>query len=80
MSQKSNVKKWNTNFSNKNSDITNIYHQEVENMIREQIWPNEKDSIIKMGQLDAVLRRGPGSSAKNLPYANGIHSDYGMDP
>ena len=68
------VKDWNQDYSNKNSDITNFYHGEIEDLVRKQLFPAGTD--LQVCQEHGVLRRGPQSD--NNFYASGIHQDYAL--
>jgi len=69
------VKDWNQDYSKTDTDITNIYHKEVEAAILNQLFPKGTD-ISHISQESAVLRRGPKS--ENPFYALGVHEDYAM--
>lgn len=69
------VKDWNQDYSKTDTDITNIYHKEVEGAIRNQLFPNGTD-FSHISQESAVLRRGPKS--ENPFYALGVHEDYAL--
>ena len=70
-----NVKDWNTDETRKDTDITNIYHAEIEDLIRNQLFPSaEYNKVKKLTQPGHVLRRGKGQPVS--AYANGIHQDY----
>ena len=55
------VKKWNMNWVKTGTDIDQIYHGEVDEMLKEEIWPEHKDDIHKIKHSLGCLRRGPGS-------------------
>ncbi len=73
------VKEWNDEISVKKSEITEVYHKEVEEMIH-QLYPQDGGPQINhVNQYWSVIRRGPGAK-KNLYsgfYSTGVHSDYG---
>ena len=69
------VKDWNEDYSKEDTDISKIYHKEVEGAIRNRLFPNGTD-IAHIAQESAVLRRGPKSG--NQFYASGVHEDYAM--
>ena len=72
------VKTWNENYFNPFTDIAKFYHKETQDNL-DKIYnvDNEKEfEFFEVTQLNAVLRRGPGS--KNNFYAQGIHQDYAM--
>jgi hypothetical protein len=53
---------------------TAIYHREIEEVIRERLFP---DRNLEVQQSGNVLRRGRGTSTP--AYADGVHSDGGLD-
>jgi activator of HSP90 ATPase len=67
------VKEWNTDYAKEDSEITTIYHDEVEELIKTKIYPEGKQII---NQANAVLHRGRGTATNK--YANGVHQDYGF--
>mmetsp|Transcript_16033 Transcript_16033/g.40215 ORF Transcript_16033/g.40215 Transcript_16033/m.40215 type:complete len:390 (+) Transcript_16033:22-1191(+) len=67
------VKDWNEDYLNEETDISKIYHQEIETLIREVLFPEDTE-FTKIDQQHAVLRRGPSSKANF--YGNGVHQDY----
>ena len=77
LNKRTKVKDWNTEETNKESDITKIYHGEVEELIRNELFP-AGHPIKEIEQPHGVLRRGKNS--KMNFYALGIHQDYGDDP
>ena len=71
------VNNWNQDHSRIDTDITNIYHSEVEALIREQLFPRGTE-FHSINQQHAVLRRGPNS--QNNFYGSGVHQDYALTP
>ena len=71
---------WNTDHKDHNSQITNIYHTELKNIINSTLLPNTK--VKRIDPPHAVNMRGPsGASGKMLEaYAGGIHQDYNLAP
>jgi len=71
------VKDWNEDYLDADTDISNIYHKEIETLLREELFPSGT-VFTHIGQDNAVLRRGPGS--KNNFYGSGVHQDYALTP
>jgi len=72
------VVNWNEDYENEDTDITKIYHQEIETLIREEIFP-EGTEFVTIEQANAVLKRGPNSNTGRF-YASGAHQDYCLTP
>lgn len=71
------VKEWNQDYVNLDTDITRIYHKEIEELIRGTLY--KKDAGIHRIQQDAaVLKRG--EKSENPFYAVAVHQDYGLTP
>lgn len=71
------VQDWNEDYGKKDTDVSNIYHKEVETALREEIFPKGTE-FVHIGQDEAVLRRGPSSNVKF--YGSGVHQDYAFTP
>ncbi|MEM7366650.1 MAG: CmcJ/NvfI family oxidoreductase [Pseudomonadota bacterium] len=56
-------------------EFTRIYHNEVEQMIREQLLPGV-DAVVR--QPGMVMRRGPGT--ENPYYGGIVHQDFALSP
>lgn len=70
------MKDWNTDHAKTDTEITKIYHNEIDGLIRNELYPSaEYGDILKIDQMNAVLTRGKGQSVPF--YGAGIHQDYG---
>lgn len=69
------VNNWNQDNAETDTDITKIYHGEVDALIREQLFPRGTN-FHDIKQKKAVLRRGPNS--QNNFYGSGVHQDYAL--
>ncbi len=67
------VTNWNEDYENDDNDITNIYHKEIEDVLRNEVYP-PGTKFTAIDQDNAVLKRGPQS--KNNFYGSGVHQDY----
>jgi hypothetical protein len=57
------------------SDVVRIYYPEIEQLIRERLYPGRR---LEVHQWSPPLRRGRGTPTPQ--YANGVHSDYALTP
>ena len=71
------VRNWNQDYGKADTDIKNVYHGEIEALIREQLFPGGTE-FHTIEQRNAVLRRGPGS--RNNFYGTGVHQDFALTP
>jgi len=55
-------------------DVPNVYLPEIDQLIRERLFPGRR---VEIQQGPDVLRRGRGTPVPD--YANGVHSDGGLD-
>lgn len=77
LNKPTNCRDWNTDYAKFDSDVSTIYRQEIDDLIRNELFDSETkfDNIIFV---PAVLRRGRKSNINF--YAHGIHQDYGSTP
>lgn len=67
------VKIWNEDYESEDNEITNIYHNEIDDILRNEVYP--PGTIFNAIDQDKfVLKRGPES--KNNFYASGVHQDF----
>jgi hypothetical protein len=57
------------------SDVARIYYPEIEQMVRESLFPGKR---VEVHQSSPPLRRGRDTATPQ--YANDVHSDYGLAP
>ena len=72
------VKEWNTNYMKFDAEVSTIYHKEIENLVKTQLYPADSDKILNIDQPAAVIRRG--RDIPNNDYAGFVHQDYGTNP
>ena len=76
LSHETAVRSWETNpNSAESSDVVRKYYPEIEQLIRERLYPGRR---VEVHQWSPPLRRGRGTPTPQ--YANGVHSDYGLTP
>ena len=75
LQHKTAVKEWNGDYSNLDSDVSNIYHDEIINLLEKEVFKGHNINVTKEGLAPAVLQRG-GIGTKM--FAFGVHNDYGL--
>jgi len=66
------VKDWNEDYAKEDTDIKNIYHAEIDELLK-KIYP-EGNNVV--AQSNGVIHRG--RDTKTNKYGSGVHQDYGL--